>query len=76
MKDTLAEYGRRVQIKDELKQLRELNAELLDALIKLSNEALASVELARPCIGNTNANCLLARATEARELIAKAEKLK
>jgi hypothetical protein len=64
------------RVEAENSQLRELNAELLGALIKLSNEALASVELARPCIGNTNANCVLTRVTEARELIAKAEKLK
>lgn len=60
----------------ELKELRELNAELLEALIKLTNEALASVELARPCIGNTNANCLFVRATEGRRLIAKAAALR
>ena len=44
---------------------------LLEALIKLSNEAMGSAEMARECIGNTNANLLRQRAEEARAIIAK-----
>jgi hypothetical protein len=46
----------------------EINA-LVEALTKLSNEAMGSAEMARECIGNTNANVLLQRAQEARALI-------
>ena len=46
--------------------------DLLEALIKLSNEVMGSAEMARPSIGNTNANCLLQRAEEARAAIKKA----
>lgn len=50
--------------------------DLLDALVKLSNEVLGSMSLVEPSmrreIGNTNYNLLIQRAEEARVLIAKA----
>lgn len=45
--------------------------DLLLALVKLTNEVMGSAEMARECIGNTNANVLLQRAQEARALIEK-----
>lgn len=65
--------GRRLLAAVSYERLEEQNAELFNCLVKLSNEVIGSVELARPCIGNTNANCLLTRAFEARNVIAKVE---
>lgn len=71
--EALKEGVRWEDIKTERDRLKVINAELLEALIKLSNEVMGSAEMARPCIGNTNANCLLQRAEEARAASAKAE---
>ena len=50
---------------------------LLDALIKLSNEVFGSMPISeaviRQEIGNTNYNCLISRAEEARAAIIKAK---
>ena len=44
--------------------------QLRAVLLKLTNEANAIAEMARPCIGNTKAACLLTRVTEARAALA------
>lgn len=51
-------------------------AELVEALRKLSNEADGMVEMARPCIGNTNVQCLKLRIAEADALLARYPKEK
>jgi hypothetical protein len=58
---------------DEVDQLKAINADMLATLEKLTNEANAIAEMARPCIGNTNVACLLTRCTEARAAIARAK---
>jgi hypothetical protein len=62
-------------LRDE--QIRDAAHDLLEALIKLSNEVLGTLPLieafARREFGNTNYNILIQRAEEARAAIAKAE---
>jgi len=65
-REMLAEINR---LELEVDGLTEERAKLIEALIKLSNEAKGSSDMARECIGNTNANCLEQRADEARALI-------
>lgn len=43
--------------------------ELYEALWKLNNEAAGGVELARPCVGNTNTRCILDRINAAEALL-------
>ncbi|MFN3075355.1 MAG: hypothetical protein ABT940_00460 [Alphaproteobacteria bacterium] len=57
--------------------LRTQARELARALARLSNEVIGSLPLGeatiRHAIGNTNYNCLIERATEARAVLAKAQ---
>lgn len=57
-----------------------MNAELLEALTKLSNEVLGSLPLIEPLarreMGNTNYAVLMQRAEEARAIVIKAEALR
>lgn len=61
----------------ERDQAKAINAELLAALVRLSNEVYGSFPLFEPLarreMGNTNYNCLMQHAEDARALIAKVE---
>jgi hypothetical protein len=57
---------------DAVMREREAVPDLLDALRKLANEASGVVEMARECIGNTNAAALEHKVQAARAAIARA----
>lgn len=64
------------RVADELERQSAENARMREALVNLLCEARGCVDMARECIGNTNANCLERRCKEADKALSTASTLR